>query len=110
MAKYRWLEAGFGPDACRYEAGQVVELPDTWRPNGSVEPLDAEAAQAFFNAGPQLTPLVRQQWENLLVTRGPATYWKPVDAAKETWELTGLGRGLGTRRWVSNADRLNSLP
>jgi hypothetical protein len=106
MARYRILSPIFDGGS-RYEAGQVVDMPSTFIPSGACEPLDAEAVQAFWNAGPQLCPLVRQQWENLLVTRYPATHWHQVDPKDNTmWKLTGLGAALGSRK----ATRTMELP
>jgi hypothetical protein len=88
-----------------FQAGNVAEMPASFIPPAACEPLDAEAAQAFFDAGPQITPLCRQQWSDRIITNYPTTYWRPTDAAKENWELTGLGRGLGVKRWTSDADK-----
>jgi hypothetical protein len=66
-------------------------LPVGWVPSGAVEPLDTAAANAFYAAGPQLCPLVRQQWSDVLITRYPATYWKRTGGQ---WSLTGLGSGF----------------
>ena len=106
--KYRILAPIFD-GARRYEAGEVVDMPDTFIPSGACEPLDAAAAQRFFDQGPQPCPLVRQQWDNLIVTQYPRTIWKRVDPKDSTmWKLTGLGEHLGAVKWKSDADPLNS--
>ena len=108
MARYRFLQDGFVGQFC-HQAGSVAELPADWVPGPFVEPLDAEAVQAFFEAGPQPCGLIRQQWSDILLTEFPRTYWTPVDARKTRWRLTGLGEHLGTARSTSDADPLNSL-
>jgi hypothetical protein len=105
MARYRILAPIFD-GASRYEAGQIVDMPSSFVPSGACEPLDAEAAQAFFNAGPQPLGLVRQQWDHIPITTYPTTYWRCVDATENIWALTGLGASLGSRK----ATRTMELP
>ena len=106
MARYRFLQSAY-IDGRLFNAGEIAELRDDWVPGPYVEPLDLAGAQAMWNAGPQCLGLVRQQFSDpqLLMHQYPKTFWKPVDAAQETWELVGLGKGLGTKRWTSNAQR-----
>jgi hypothetical protein len=104
MARYRFLAAAY-IDGRVFQPGEQADLRADWVPGPYVEPLDAEAARAFFDAGPMVLGLVRQQWSDLVVTRYPVTYWRPTDATKETWELVGLGSGFGTKRWTSDADK-----
>jgi hypothetical protein len=106
MAQYRFLQDAY-VNGGYFQAGLVTAMPPDWVPGPYVEPLDAEAVVAFHRAGPQLTPPIRQQWSDVLITTYPATYWKPVDPQREFWELTGLGRGLGAVKWASDADPLN---
>jgi len=87
-----------------FQAGTVAELPTSFVPPAACEPLDAEAARAFFDAGPQPCPLVRQQWSDVLITQYPATYWQRV--GKGEFQLTGLGAALG----VVKCDRQVELP
>jgi hypothetical protein len=77
-------------------------LPTGWVPSGQVDPLDGDAVQAFWDAGPQGLGLVRQRWTGTPVPR-PVTYWVPYPAGGGTSPmiLTGLGAGLGFRNWIS---------
>jgi hypothetical protein len=100
--RFRFLAPAY-IDGCLFQAGQICEMKDDWVPGPFVEPLDLAGAKPMFDAGPQVLGLVRQQFSDLILTRYPTTFWKPVDAAKETWELTGLGSGLGVKRWTSDA-------
>jgi hypothetical protein len=107
MSTYRFLQdhsiAGVtylaGTTASTGDVGGT--LPLGWRPTGQVDPLDAAAVQDFWNAGPQLLGLVRQQWTGQPVIP-PSTYWIPYPAGGGTrpYILTGLGAGLGFRNWV----------
>jgi hypothetical protein len=54
-------------------------LPVNWIPTGNVDPQDASAVTAFWNAGPQLPGLVRPQWSNQIVGL-PLVYWQAVGA------------------------------
>jgi hypothetical protein len=99
MSTYRLLQDHFLPGGAYALAGSIVStvdvggtLPNGWVSN-AVDPLDASALQAFWAAGPQITPLVRQQWTNVPVL-GPVTYWRPVPGSTNQWQLTGLGAGL----------------
>jgi hypothetical protein len=100
LSTYRFLQdASVGQ--IYYQAGTVAStadvggtLPVGWVPPAAVDPLDAPAATAFFNAGPQLLSSVRTQWTTLPVAL-PLTYW--VSAGNDLWQLTGLGAGLGVR-------------
>jgi hypothetical protein len=101
MSTYRWLQDGVGPSGHYFHAGDIVStsdvgglLPANWVPPGAVEPLDNSAVAAFYAAGPQFTPLVRQQWSGVPVSP-PATYWRAIPNTNPTmWQLTGLGSGL----------------
>jgi len=103
--RYRILSPIFDGSS-RYEAGQIVDMPSSFVPPGCVEPLDAEATQAFFDAGPQPLGLVRQQWDDLILTRYPSVYWRLVNATENLWALTGRGSDLG----VVKATRPMELP
>jgi hypothetical protein len=77
-----------------YEAGETADLPPDFVPSGGCEPLDAEAAQAFFRAGPQPTPCIF----NGLRVAPPKTYWKwevIPGCNYRRWSLTGLGADFG---------------
>jgi hypothetical protein len=67
-------------------------LPINWQPSGACEPLDAAAVAQFYAQGPQLTPLVRQQWTTQPVGQ-PVTYWRQLPGTP-MWQLVGLGAGL----------------
>jgi hypothetical protein len=101
MWSWRWLQPAYIDRL--YNAGEIVDMPADFVPPAACEPLDAEAAAAYFAAGPQVCGLIRQQY--LWLTTAPATYWRPTNAEKTIWELTGLGRGLGAVKWTSNAER-----
>ena len=103
MARYRFLQDAYIGER-HYLAGTFAEMPTDWVPAGYVEPMDVEAVAAFFAAGPQPTPLVRQQWDNILITTYPATYWRSLSGGN--CQLTGLGSGLG----VVKSDRRVELP
>jgi hypothetical protein len=45
-----------------YDIDDVAEMSANWKPTGSVEPLDNEATEAFYAAGPQSLGLVRSSW------------------------------------------------
>jgi hypothetical protein len=106
MARYRFLQDCYVGGAY-YAAGDIAQLPDSVIPPPGVDPLDAEAVQAFFNAGPQVLGLQKQRWTFMPIPV-PVTYWKPTDAAKEHWQLTGLGSHLGAVKWAGDSDR--SIP
>jgi hypothetical protein len=95
MAKYRFLQAAY-VDGALINAGQVCDLRDDWVPNGNVEPLDASALSAFWEAGPQPLGLVRQQLSDVLLTRYPSIYWRQIN--KEEFQLTGSGASLGPKK------------
>lgn len=70
--------------------------PTEWIPSGNVEPMDAAATTAFWNAGVQLPGKIQQQWTGIGVPP-PATKW--VSAGAPLYQLTGLGAGLGPRQF-----------
>jgi hypothetical protein len=84
MATYRFLQPAYVAGAY-YDAGTTATtadipggtLPANWKPTGNVEPVDAAAATAFFNAGPQPLGLIRTQFTTLPVGV-PATVWKAL--------------------------------
>jgi hypothetical protein len=100
MATYRLLEdhsIGGG----YLEAGTVVStadvggiLPVNWVPTGNCDPLDASAVTAFWNVGPQLCRLARQQWSTQVIDP-PLVYWKSV--GQGAYALTSAGASLGTK-------------
>ena len=90
MARYRWISDGHVNNTY-YHAGDIFTAADDWIPPAAVDPLDAAAVSAFYAAGPQIRPLVRQQWTTRAVNP-PVTYWQR--ASGNFWELTGLGAGL----------------
>jgi hypothetical protein len=94
MARYRFLQNHVMSDGSYLEAGDIADLPG-WKPTAAVEPLDQDAIQAFWNAGPQLLPLVRAQ-QTLVDVNAPAIYWERIDALN--YILTGAGAALGPRK------------
>jgi hypothetical protein len=99
MAQYRLLQDCYIGIAYYY-AGDTITLPNTFIPPGAVDPLDASALSAFYAAGPQAPPLVRQQWSMIPVSP-PVTYWRatslpavPGASGATSWQLTGLGANL----------------
>jgi hypothetical protein len=62
-------------------------LPTNWVPPGAVDPLDTPAVNAFYAAGVQPPPLVRQQWSTIPVSL-PVTYWRRTGNGY-FWQLTG---------------------
>jgi hypothetical protein len=100
MAKYRCLTDIFLPaPGCRYaQAGDLlsdviptpancIPIPVGWIPPLGVEPIDAAAQSAFFNAGPSgmnnadhgipNTMMSGQRWSGIAVAP-PNVYWKPT--------------------------------
>jgi hypothetical protein len=86
MGKWRLLSDHYMQNGM-IAAGEVVEMPADWRPSNAVEPLDAEAVDAFYAAGPQVVPLVSERWN---VVTQPTTYWRQLPGGRQ-WALTGLG-------------------
>jgi hypothetical protein len=112
MAQYRAITDIFGPaPECRYfQAGDMLTdivptpagflpIPSNWVPPLGVEPIDAAAQQAFFNAGPSgmtasdhgvpNTSMAGQRWSDRPVS-APAVYWK---------QAPGGGWTLGGKQW-----------
>lgn len=108
MARYRALaDISLGSNWPYAQAGTILvdgpggNIPDGWVPPGCVEPLDASAATAFWQAGVQLPGRVISQWTNQVVPP-PLTKWVPIpDKPDPTgrvipsglYQLTGLGGG-----------------
>jgi hypothetical protein len=68
-------------------------LPAGWIPDGGVDPLDPNAVEDFFNAGPQATPPILPRWVGRSVPP-PVTYWV-LSGPNFTYSLTGLGANRG---------------
>lgn len=93
-----------------FPAGTILtagrEVPSDWQPILGCDPLDGEAAQAFFNMGPRgaagSQPGIAagnlwglDRWTNDPIAP-PATYWISVPYAEGiAFRLTGLGQNLG---------------
>jgi hypothetical protein len=104
MSQYRflsdhWIGGQYYPAGTTASTADVIggSLPVGWVPSGAVDPIDAPALAAFFNAGPQgpLNP-VRTQFTGIDVVP-PITAWKPVAGTAtptRTYRLTGLGAAL----------------
>jgi hypothetical protein len=90
--KFRFLAGHYIADRY-YEANDVAELPADWKPTGEVEPLDAEAVDAFYAAGPQPCGLIRSSWFHVPL---PRTHWKRTKGGE--FVLVGLGAGRPPRR------------
>jgi hypothetical protein len=100
MATYRMLQDHYvanqllltGTIQSTADVGGV--LPTNWKPSANVEPLDAAAVSAFYALGPQPLGLVRQQYDELLMSP-PVTFWKATNVGGlKSYSLTGLGAGL----------------
>jgi hypothetical protein len=98
MSTFRLLSDHVLPSGAYVLAGTVVStadvggtLPIGWISNAA-DPLDVSGVQAFYALGPQITPLVRQQWVGVPVSP-PVTYWRQIPGGR-MWGLTGLGSAL----------------
>jgi len=107
MAKYRFLQDCVDANGLYYRAGTVAStadvggsLPSNFIP-AAVDPLDAAAIQAFWNAGPQQLGLCRPQWNGIGVAP-PSIYWisYPQGGGTKPMILTGAGATLGFRNWL----------
>lgn len=90
-ASYRFLRDHF-IGGTYIAAGDVASdadvLPSGWVPSANVDPLTDDAVQQFYDAGPQLTGVIRTQWQAAPMY-APATYW--YETTPNWWGLTGLG-------------------
>jgi hypothetical protein len=89
MARYRFLAPHY-ISSTYYETNDTADLPADWKPTGEVEPLDAEATDAFYAMGPQPCGLIRSSWQHVPF---PKTYWV---RRKGEFVLVGLGEGRPT--------------
>lgn len=99
MSTYRFLHDhyvnGFtylaGTTGATADAGGT--LPIGWVPSGSVDPIDTNAVNAFWQAGVQMPGLIRAQWSGLPVA-APVTRWVPIAQPNPTmlYQLTGSVR------------------
>lgn len=98
-AQYRLLQQHFFnyfpiTNSKEYAAGltiiEGVDVPFGWIPTPNVDPLNTQAVQAFYNAGPSLLGLVVTQFSNLAVAP-PTTFWVEAPGSPSLWHLTGLG-------------------
>jgi hypothetical protein len=72
--------------------GTIITVATGSAPPPSGDPIDVDAINDLWAAGPRLLPLQRQQWSNVPVT--PATiYW--VSVSPGVYQLTGAGAALG---------------
>ena len=85
MALYRMLQS-HSIGGVYFDAGSVASLPAEWVPTPNVEPLDGEAVNSFYAAGPSGRG------------GGGVTYWLaspvPGNSSVMSYSLTGLGAGL----------------
>lgn len=108
MATYRALaDIDLGKNWPQVQAGTILtdqppvpNIPVGWSPPGAVEPLDAGAVTAFWNAGVQFPGgPIRPQWSGVSISP-PTTKWIVDPAASpgnpyRQYVLSGLGAGLG---------------
>jgi hypothetical protein len=106
MSTYRFLQDAYvngyyylaGSSAATADVSPTSTVPNTlpigWKPNGNVDPLDANAVTAFYALGPQPLGLVRGSFQ---LVAAPTTYWKatPITGSDAmSYSLTGLGDAL----------------
>src|SRR6516225_4682921 len=96
MSTYRLLtDHEFGLAGTVVSTGDVGGiLPVGWIPDGGVDPLDPNAVEDFWNAGPQALPLILPRWVGRSVPP-PVTYWVLVPGTSWAYSLTGLGANRG---------------
>ena len=103
MAQYRLLSPHY--IGTRYfEAGEVVSdvgpsglLPSGWEPTQACDPLDADAIQRFWDAGPKVQG-AGQAFLSQGLWGSPVralVYWEVFD--EHRWVLTGAGASLGPK-------------
>jgi hypothetical protein len=102
MAVYRLLVDHFVKNAF-LPAGTIVsdtgpgaQLPPAWVPTPGTDPLDADATQKFWLAGPGSPGPFRTQFTGINIGV-PTTWWKPVPGTASPtrmFQLTGLGSTL----------------
>jgi hypothetical protein len=101
MSAYRFLQDAyigrFFPAGSTASTADVPGglLPVAWIPGPFVDPLDANAVNDFYNAGP-MRPA--RQWSGGFGPK-PVTYWlasfpQPTNSSVMRWQLTGLGAAL----------------
>jgi|SRR6516165_11640940 hypothetical protein len=106
MAQYRLLGDVYAGGA-HLLAGQIVDMPTDWIPPGCVDPIDQDAIQAFWNAGPQIAAPARQQWFGIPLEQNARIYWQPIgNPIYAYYQLTGGGAALGPRQMTNRG----SLP
>jgi hypothetical protein len=108
MAMYRLLADHYFPSGY-ISAGTIVtegdgNIPIGWVPTLAVDPLNSQAIQAFWQAGPraansaqpnvEIAPGWWMRWANQPVAP-PTVYWQKV--ANGLFRLTGGGSALGIR-------------
>jgi hypothetical protein len=100
LATYRALaDIDLGIRFPYVQAGTILvdgpggNIPNGWIPT-ACEPLDGPALTAYYNAGPQFSPVL-QHWTGLNVVP-PVTFWKFVSGSNPNrlYGLTGLGGAL----------------
>jgi hypothetical protein len=99
MSQYRFLQDAY--IGRMFPAGTVAStadvpgglLPAGWQPGPFVDPLDSNAVNDFYNAGP-MRPA--RQWGGGFGPK-PVTYWlatpQPTNSSVTLWSLVGLGIG-----------------
>lgn len=105
-AQYRLLADHYLPSGASVSAGTVitegVDVPMGWIPSPSVDPQNAQAIQAFWNAGPMGcldAEKSRSQYSsigNFFVFLAPVIYWTRIPGTT-LFQLTGAGASLGAK-------------
>lgn len=101
-ASYRLLQDHYLSNQLVPSGTVVTEgglIPNGWVPTGNVEPLNSDAVNAFYAAGPQLMGLIQSPYGQAVGP--PITYWKKVGGfgsgfapgflGQTLYQLTGLG-------------------
>jgi hypothetical protein len=91
-------------------AGTIVTeggaIPIGWVPTAAVDPLNAQAIQNYFNAGPQSVAggeYSRDYYWSQPITKDepgvkpPQVQWRQVSGHAGAYQLTGAGASLGVR-------------
>jgi hypothetical protein len=103
-ASYRLLEDHYlatGYYAAESIITEGAEIPFGWPPSRAVDPQNAQAIQAFWNAGPSRGAPIYSSTPNLyraMAIRVPSVYWTAVPGDPGAFILTGAGAALGIKR------------
>jgi hypothetical protein len=98
-AKYLLLVPHYLPTGYAL-AGETVtegiEIPFGWMPTAAVDPLNSQAIQAFWNAGPSPVAGIEYSIDfyPFISSQKPVVYWQPL-GPPGSFILTGPGAALG---------------